>query len=78
MQVLLDAGAAVNARDERGYTPLFWVAWPDEPGSAPAIRFLVEHGANVKVKARNGTTLWQWFRKDRAAVKALNDAVAGK
>jgi hypothetical protein len=78
VKVLLEAGADVNAWDERGYTPLFWAAWHNAPGSGPTLRLLAAHGANLKAKAKNGTTVWQWVRKDPDAVQALNSALVGK
>jgi len=51
MQTLLEAGADPNALDNRGATPLVYAAYSFEK-----TKLLVEHGARVKVAARNGMT----------------------
>ncbi len=51
MKVLLDAGADPNALDNRGATPLVYAAYSFEK-----TKLLVDHGARVKVAAKNGVT----------------------
>ena len=74
MRILLDAGANPNALDEDGYTPILWAASRQALGSAPAIQLLTERGADVKVKANDGTTAWRLVGRDPAALRALNAA----
>jgi ankyrin repeat protein len=51
IEILLEAGADPNALDNRGATPLVYAAYNFEK-----TKLLVEHGAQVKVAARNGMT----------------------
>jgi len=47
--VLVDHGANVNAKETlRGTTPLMWAA---DEGHAPAIQYLIQHGADIKAKS---------------------------
>jgi ankyrin repeat protein len=46
---LLDAGAAVDAVDEQGQTPLLLAVWAGHSGVA---KVLIEHGANFKLRTR--------------------------
>jgi ankyrin repeat protein len=50
MRLLLDAGVEVDARNEKGATPLFWVDDVD------TIRFLLSNGADVNAVDTDGTT----------------------
>jgi len=50
IRLLADAGADVNAADDRGHTPLHLAANPD------AVRALVEAGADVKARSKDGST----------------------
>jgi ankyrin repeat protein len=50
---LLSSGAAVDAADRRGLTPLMWAA---ASGSMDLVRQLVESGAAVDRRANDGTT----------------------
>lgn len=59
LQMLLDAGEDINARDSRDAdyaTPLMWAAMY----SPSCIRLLLERGADVNAKDRNGETAWHW------------------
>ncbi len=51
VKTLLEAGADPNALDNRGATPLVYAAYSFEK-----TKLLVEHGARVKVAAKNGVT----------------------
>jgi ankyrin repeat protein len=49
MKVLVDHGANVNAKETiRGTTPLMWAA---DEGHAPAIQYLIQHGADIKARS---------------------------
>lgn len=50
---LLREGAAIDARDDKGWTPLFVVA---ERGRPEIVRLLLEHGADVNARDRWGRT----------------------
>jgi hypothetical protein len=50
---LLSKGAAVNAPDRRGLTPLMWAS---AVGSVETVRHLLESGAAVDMRAHDGTT----------------------
>jgi len=52
-QVLLDAGANVNARDDSGRTALHAAA---AQGYSDVVKFLAEHGADLAVKDVDGVT----------------------
>lgn len=51
LQVLVDAGADVNQRNERGYTPLHYAAGLFHP---EAVRVLLAAGANPTIQNKNG------------------------
>ena len=53
VQVLLDEGADVNAKDEYGGTALYRAAWN---GHEAVVRRLLEHKADVDAKDNNGET----------------------
>ena len=50
---LVAAGAAVDAPDRRGYTPLMWAA---ATGNAEITKYLLDSGALVQSRAADGTT----------------------
>ena len=54
VQKLIDAGADVNARDENGWTPLFYAATIRETNTM--LELLVSHGAEVKATDKLGKT----------------------
>lgn len=49
-EILIDKGADVDARTENGHSPVFSCAEFHKPN---ALRALIKHGANVKVKNKN-------------------------
>jgi ankyrin repeat protein len=51
-KLLLDRGADLEARDDRGATALWWVA--DSPRCAAVVRLLLERGADIEIKDRLG------------------------
>lgn len=50
---LVGKGAAVNAADWRGFTPLMWAS---AAGHAETARYFIDHGAAVNRRASDGTT----------------------
>jgi hypothetical protein len=61
VQVLLDLGADVNVRNERGETPLYYTAVDD--GYIEVVRVLLEHGANVGAEDMEGRTPFSLAKK---------------
>jgi N-acyl-D-amino-acid deacylase len=62
VQLMLSAGAAVDAQDVRGMTPLVWAVATDRP-DARIVRMLVDKGAAVSVKTKDGEDANDWARK---------------
>ena len=52
--VLADAGAALTARDDHGYTPLHEAAV--SPGAVPLARLLLDRGVDANVRGQDGET----------------------
>ena len=63
VELLLDRGADINARDGAGFTPLFWAA---EDGNVNTVAFLLDKGADVNIRDYNGNTV-QGRTKDGSA-----------
>jgi len=58
VQLLLDNGADINAKDNTGWTPLRYVAvMPDNN----AVKFLLERGADPYCVDNRGCTLYSWL-----------------
>lgn len=55
--LFLNAGMAVDARDERDWTPLMVAAFN---GNEAVARTLIQHGANVQARDRGGYTPLHW------------------
>lgn len=49
VQTLLDKGADVNAKNNGGYTALWWASFN---GHADIVKLLIENGADINVKAK--------------------------
>jgi ankyrin repeat protein len=62
VKMLLDAGAAVDARDVRGTTPLIWAIATDRP-EPRIVRMLLAKGADVSVSSKIGEDALAWARK---------------
>ncbi len=62
VKLLLDAGAKVNVQDVRGMTPLMLAIATDQ-ADPRVIRLLLEKGADVKTKSKDGETAVDWARK---------------
>ena len=64
--MLLDAGAAVNAKDGRGMTPLMFAVAKSRQQPA-VIRMLIDRGADLGAQSNAGETAADWARKVGAA-----------
>jgi hypothetical protein len=62
VKTLLDAGAKVNAKDVRNITPLMLAVATDHPDTR-VIRMLLDRGADLTPKDRDGATAQDWARK---------------
>ncbi len=67
---MLTAGANVNAKDERGITPLMYAAWV---GSVDAMKRLLDHGADPNLTNSSGSTALMLSATDIAKVRLLKD-----
>jgi len=62
VKMLLDAGAAVDARDVRGTTPLIWAIATDRP-EPRIVRMLLDRGADRSAASQEGEDALAWARK---------------
>ena len=63
VQYLLDKGAkgSINDEDwEYGFTPLIWAAKNNETNGSGVIQALIENGADIHIKDKNGFTAILW------------------
>ncbi len=78
VQLLIDAGADVNARDERGNTALIYAAEARPAINLAVTEMLVKAGADVNIKGEDGMTalMYAAMHDDPRVVKRLLDAQA--
>jgi ankyrin repeat protein len=62
VNVMLGAGADVDARDVRGMTPLVWAVATDR-SNVRIVRRLLERGATAAIKTKDGEDAHVWARK---------------
>ncbi len=62
VKLLLDAGAAVDARDVRGMTPLMFAVSTDRP-NVEIVRTLLAKGADASIRSNSGESTLDWARK---------------
>jgi ankyrin repeat protein len=70
LEGMLAAGANVNAKDERGITPLMYAAWV---GSVDAMRRLLDRGADPNLANSSGSTAIMLSATEIAKVRLLKD-----
>ena len=76
MQLLLDAGANLEARNEDGYTPLMWAARFNK--NAAVVQALIDAGADATATKEDGENAWDLIQENEAlegspAYRALKD-----
>ena len=73
VKLLLDAGASVDPRDVRGFTPLMWAAGTDHP-EPNVVRALLAAGADTSIQSTAGESVLNWAGKynDAKILTALN------
>ena len=62
VKLLLDAGAKVNVQDARGMTPLMMAIATDRV-NVRVVRLLLDKGADLKIKSKDGETAVDWAKK---------------
>jgi len=62
VEMLLKAGALVDARDVRGMTPLMWAIGTDRPASR-IVSLLLAHQADAALLSPDGESALDWARK---------------
>ena len=70
MQLLLTKGAAPNVPDSLGYTPLMHAVLT-ENSSVELVKLLLDHGADAKLKAKDGLTALAFAKR-----KGWNEVIA--
>jgi hypothetical protein len=74
IQLLLNAGADIQARDAFGSTVLMWAAYGAEASDAAVVKMLLKAGADASIKNKNGdnaATWARWHGRNTPAVQAL-------
>jgi len=74
VQLLLEAGANVEAQDERAATPLHLAVWT----SLKATKLLIEYGANVNAVNDSGDTPICCIRRDDSKIGRIDGLEAAK
>ena len=61
VKFLVEEGVDIEAKDNRGYTPLHFASYH---GCTEIIKFLVEEGADIEAKNNNGKTFYFYLSKE--------------
>ena len=66
LQLLINSGANVNARDNDGVTPIMLIAYNilATPRAVRAFKILLEHGADFHAKDSKGRSFFDWLNGD--------------
>jgi ankyrin repeat protein len=77
VQIMLDHGANLNIKSDRGYTPLMMAAGADKP-DLELIRLLIKKGADLNARDDRGRTVLDWalMQGDTDVVKLLRTSGA--
>ncbi len=62
LEVLVKAGAEVNAQDTDGVTPLMKASSYNQ--KPKILEVLLNAGANVRIKDKNGKTVWDYLQEN--------------
>jgi ankyrin repeat protein len=77
-KVFLNVGTRINARDEKGMTPLMWAVYKNE--NLEYIKELIDSGADVNTRDEKGWTPLMWAacqNKNLEVIRVLLEAGAG-
>ncbi len=77
VKLLVEAGADVNAKDDRGHPMLFWAIIEDD-NAVELVKLLVEAGADVNAKDDHGNSMLDWaiIEENPVIIQILVDAGA--
>lgn len=62
IKFLMASGCSINAQDKNGNTPLIWAAYG---GNAALVSYVIECGADVRIKNTKGLTALQFAYKEK-------------
>ena len=71
-RLLVERGADINSKDDKGFTPLHWSA---KTGGKDVVQFLISRGAEINAVDNSGTTALQ-MAKDQGHKDVVNVLLA--